>query len=534
MKNKLFDLYKITLFNNYNIKRKVGKANSISGIITTIIIYALLCIFSCVYAITGFYILKERNVENYLPLIFYTITLLVTFTLTINKAKSTIFDSRYNDLLFSMPFKPKTILASRILTLLTMNYITVLIIMAPAFLIFGILSKMSIAYYLMSIGIIAFTPFLPVTLASLVGFFIAMLSSNVKVGKKIFEIIITFVFFGILMLLYSFSTKFFELFISNIDKVDLFLNKYGFVIKYINEALAYHNIVSFAKFILVNLVLITILIWSLSLGFFKITSKLGENESQKSKTKTSKYIKKSTLKSLTIKELKNMLGIPTYVFNSLFGVVILFIASIALFFISKENVFNMVQIGPIDVKEYLPLYLLNAIIFIVGMSNTTCCSISLEGKKFWITKSLPIRTKSILDSKIITNIITVSIPTTISIILICINFKISIIATIGILLVSLILNVMVAEFGILINLAFPKLTYESDIQVVKQSASTFISIFSMMIISVLIIIGVLVIGVLFGINITIFSVLLLFLFIAAIERVIINKFGIRKFEKISN
>lgn len=73
----------------------------------------------------------------------------------------------------------------------------------------------------------------------------------------------------------------------------------------------------------------------------------------------------------------------------------------------------------------------------------------------------------------LTNIITVSMPFTIAIIIICFNFNINIVQTLLIVLISIILNIVVSHLGILINLVFPKLNFESEIQVVKQSTSTF-------------------------------------------------------------
>lgn len=533
MKNKFISLYKTILLNNYSTRR--GKSTkAISGIITSIIIYICLFIFSLLYSLIGIVALKENNMQNYFPLIVYIITILMTFMLTINKSKSTIFDSKYNDLLFAMPIKPKTILLSRIMTLLTMNYITTLVIMVPALLIFGIFFKMSVTYYIFALLSVLFTPFLPVTLASVIGYIIAFLTSRVKVATKVFETIFTFLFFGIFIICYSFAGKIFDLALANFEKIDIFINKYGFILKYITNTLSYCDFLSMLKFVGVNLLLLIILVWALSIGFLKTSQKLAENTTSKKMIKNISYTKNKVLKTLTLKELKNMFSIPTYIFNSLFGVVILLFAAIASFFISKDQIFGMINIGQIDMNSYISIMILSAALFIVGMSNTTCSSISLEGNKFWIIKSLPINFKKVLDSKILTNMITVSVPTTFSLLIICINFKINIIETLFIILISVVLNVIVSQFGLLINLAFPKLDFETEIQVIKQSTSSFISVFSMMIFAVIVIMGVFVLSFTIGINIAMIIILAVFLIIAFCERLIINSYGVKKLEKMSN
>ena len=225
MKNKFWNLYKTTLFNSYNKKRTDKKTAALSGIITSAVVYFCSFIFALLYSFIGFEILKQNNLENYFPVIVYCITVLMTFMLTINKSKSTIFDNRYNDLLFAMPIKSKTILSVRIVTLLTMNYITTFVILVPSLIVFGVLSKFGILYYLFAFLVMVFTPFLPVAFAAIIGYFIAFLSSKAKRAEKIVEVLVTFLFFITFFVCYSFAGKIFTIALSNIDKIDMFINK---------------------------------------------------------------------------------------------------------------------------------------------------------------------------------------------------------------------------------------------------------------------------------------------------------------------
>lgn len=531
MKSNFLNLYKITLFNTYN-KGAGKKRSKLSGIVTSIIIYAVLFILVTLYSFIGLEYLKQNQVERYFPIIVYAITVLMTFMLTINKSKSTIFDNKYNELLFAMPIKSKTVLSTRLVTLLTMNYITTLVVLVPALIVFGILLKLNALYYIFAFLVITFTPFLPVTFAAFIGYLIAFISSKVKNAAKLVETLFTFIFFIIFFICYSFAGKIFEIAIANVDKIDLFVNKFGFVLKYVTEALVNLNVFAIIKFVTINLLFLIFFIWALSFSYFKISSNLKEKATRKKLNRNIEYSKNSVLRTLTIKELKTLFSIPTYIFNSLFGAVIIVIVGIATFFLSKEKIFEMINIGGFESST--TVLVLAVFIFLVSMSNTTCASISLEGNKLWIIKSLPIDPKKVLNSKILTNIITVLIPTIFSLLIMCFNFKISIIETFLILIITVVLNIICSQFGLLMNLAFPKLDFESEIQAIKQSTSSFITVFTIMIFSIIVIALAFILSFFVGNTAMMLIILTLLFIISFLEKRILNKYGVKKLMRLSN
>ena len=53
-----------------------------------------------------------------------------------------------------------------------------------------------------------------------------------------------------------------------------------------------------------------------------------------------------------------------------------------------------------------------------------------------------------------------------------------------------ILNAMFSILGILVNVMFPKFTYENEAQAVKQSLSTIVSMMTCMVLSILLLVGI--------------------------------------------
>lgn len=162
------------------------------------------------------------------------------------------------------------------------------------------------------------------------------------------------------------------------------------------------------------------------------------------------------------------------------------------------------------------------------MTCITSSMISLEGKSFNITRSLPVAPGKILLAKILTsNIIT--IPA----ILICdviffVVFKVAIIDIVLILLASIIMPTFTAILGILINLKYPKMDAISDTEVVKQSMSSMISVFIGMFVAMLSIAAVIIGG-----NLFIILELLIFSIIVLILWNVLKRYGVRRFKEIN-
>ncbi len=109
------------------------------------------------------------------------------------------------------------------------------------------------------------------------------------------------------------------------------------------------------------------------------------------------------------------------------------------------------------------------------LSNTAAASISLEGKNFWIIKSSPITAWQVFISKIFVNVVVIAVPNIIATIILSIvlgfNFQMILLA----LIISILNGVVVGLLGISMGITFPKLDFDREIVVIKQSVSVFLS-----------------------------------------------------------
>ncbi len=243
------------------------------------------------------------------------------------------------------------------------------------------------------------------------------------------------------------------------------------------------------------------------------------------------------MSALISKELKRYFSSTVYMTNTLIGLVIMIIGTIAIC-VNLNGTFNMITEGEelgVDINqilELMPKIFFGLVVFMSSMTSITSSSISIEGKSFNITKSLPVNPEEVLLSKVLSsNLITIPV------ILLCdiiffISFEVQIFDIVAILIISLVMPTLTAIIGLFANLKYPKMNATSDTEVVKQSASSMISVLGGMLISIFLI-GILVFASnIININIAIVIELIIICIITISLWNILKKYGNKRFKEI--
>ena len=158
------------------------------------------------------------------------------------------------------------------------------------------------------------------------------------------------------------------------------------------------------------------------------------------------------------------------------GVVMLVIVAVAMMIYRSDIEILISQIGAGYGVQVIALILMMVIIAAAFMAPVSSVSISLEGKYFWLLKSLPIHTEDVFFSKILVNFVIIAVPSGISWILSAIVFKMTAVTVLEGIAVVLLTAYLVSALGILINLLFPKLVWDREAVVIKQSMSSFVAV----------------------------------------------------------
>lgn len=539
---KLISLLKATMSQDMSLfKIKTKKQSKISKIILPIVLTLIVMFSMGTYAA----MLAEQLVTYNLTYIVLTIFIMITSLLTIiegiYKSQGILFEAKDNDLLFSLPISKSKIFFTRLFKLISFEFLYNSLFMVPAMIVYAMFEKTNINFYIISFIMLILLPIIPTIIACIIGYIIKGIASRSK-AKNIVQIVLTTI-----MLLFIFYASFnMQGFIANItqnansinDAITKIYYPAGLYIKLIQN----FNILDLVTLLAINIIPAIIFVYIASIFYFKITSKLGEKGNNKKKASWAKnenktFKVKTQLSGLINKEIKRFLSSPVFVINAGFGIILVAVFTIGITINFDGMIESMIhgndiEISIEEIKAILPKIYYGFIVFASCMTSITSSMISLEGKSFNITKSLPVAPEKILLAKVLaSNIISIPIVL-ISDVIFFVAFKVNVTDIIFILLASVIMPTVTALIGILMNLAYPKMDATSDTEVVKQSMSSALSVFIGIFLGILSI-GIIVIGSKINMNLFIILELLVFSLIIFVLWKILKKYGVKKFREIN-
>ena len=399
---------------------------------------------------------------------------MLTFMTTMNQARSIYTGDDY-DMLNALPIKKRDIVSSKIISMYIFELLFSLIIMVPHGIVMIILTK-NVSLLLISF-LLAFTlPIVPIAFAVLLSILVTMLTARFKSANMVFTILYTLIIVAISGM---------SMFINNMrdEQAVSSFSTMGNILKWINPSYAFVELAlgSNMLFILVY-VGINLLVAILSIAFIALAfDRLHEIVSSVSMKK--KYVRKdlknkSEGKLLLSLEFKRLVNSKFYFANTVMGSIMAVLGS-TVFIISFTQAFS-------SVTDETALYIMKAMLvpmyiaivaMIVGLVNPTTGSINIEGKNFWIIKSLPIDHKKYLRAKLLFSWILTLPACLIASSVTIIFYHENVIDIIFAYLIPLIYSVLNSLIGLIIALHYPHLKWNSEQEAVKSSKAVTICLF---------------------------------------------------------
>ena len=186
-----------------------------------------------------------------------------------------------------------------------------------------------------------------------------------------------------------------------------------------------------------------------------------------------------------------------------------------------------------EVLNLMPKIFFGLIIATTCLTSITSSSISLEGKNFYILKSLPVKFDKILLGKILSSNLITMPAIFISDIVFLVAFKPEVFDAIAIILISIIMPTLIGIIGLLVNLKYPKMNATSDTEVVKQSTSSMVAVFGGMIIATILIGLLITMSTTISSNMAIIIELLGLAIATAILYKVLQKYGEKRIKEIN-
>ena len=537
---KIYSLLRASMTSGMNIFKIKTKKKGKKNILIPIFIAGYLMFMIWCSANSLFEKMAPLDLGHVLISLFVFGISIMTIFEGIYKAGPLIFNCKDDNLLLSLPIKKRTVLFVRIFKFYIFEVMYNSLFLLPIMVAYiRWAENLSWTYYLTSIIMLLVLPIIPVVISCFIGVIISSISSRFKY-KNLFQIILSMaIILSILFVTYN-TDNVIEYLIEHATSMNDLITKIYYPAGVYAKLITEFKIQDLLIFILNNISIFILAIYILSKFYFKINSRMKKVITNKKSNHETIIIKsQSPTKSLIKKELITFFKTPVFIINSGFALVLFIIAAITIPF-KFESIMPILTtnegglgLSSEVIKNNMSILIFALISFASYMTSITNSVISLEGKNINILKSLPIKVKTILMSKIYACLIITTPVLLIGNIILLINFKIKLIESIILLILSILIPLVSHFIGIIINLKYPKLEFENSAEVVKQSASSFISV---MIGMVLLIVSIVIITKIIGkINATLLLaiIMLIYIIIDIILYIYLTKKSVKEFNALS-
>lgn len=493
MKNKNLILLKTMLdstsqWNAYKYssdKKKKGKI--IGNTIGVALLYMMLmsyCILTCI----GY---GKLGLMGVIPSICALTISMLALVFTFFKTNGYMFNFKEYDMLMSLPFKPKTVAGCKFLYMYVKTlpwYLSISVSMLIGYAIYADITVFTVIIWLLMALLV---PVIPMLAASFLGYIIARISAGFK-KNNIVQTVLTF-----LLVIFAFSLRFIIESVFRDDRVEEALETLADSVngitdlyipaKWFAKAVTDTDILSFLLLTVTTIVLFEVLFILVGRSYREINSKL-KNHAVSGDFKMSGSKQRSILNAIAFKELRRIMGSSICMIQLFMGELLALLIGILVLFIDFDDLISTVTQGAPVTSAMLHPSISLIVYFLIGMVSSTAATPSLEGKNYWIVKSLPIPEKTLYQGKMLFNMyltVPVAVFTTAAI---CISAKTPLLMS----LLSVVLSVMLCAFstawGCVCGVKHIKLEWENEIEVVKQGTAITLYLFPNMIATMVLIV----------------------------------------------
>ena len=477
--------------------------------------------YAWMFEITG--ILSSENII----MIVIMIVTMMTVVFGISVAKGHLFSFSDYNLLMSLPIKKSELFIVKLFSYLIYTLSIYIIGLLPSFIYIGITNGSGIDYYLFGTLTIIISSLVPSLIAIFLAILLRKLSGNGKhqrLIENLFNVLLLVVVFGVSMNLVRVEDM------EDLNFVGDIIGRSLPFIKAYADIIFRHNIINLLILTVVSITVGYVLVNFLSKTFIRLNEMA--NVGYKTKDYKGGGIKSSgRIMALYKMEFKRFLKNFMYFLNTCIFGVMLYIGVIYLLFnqdLIKEMTTAISMLGNSDIVYSFTVLML--CIFAIHTCDISAISISLEGKNLWILKSSPLSPKDVFLAKGLVNFTVAMIIAIVPYALLSVILGVNLLYVLTGVLILVLSAIFTSAYGLLINLLLPKLEFDREIVVIKQSASIMAALFSNFFI--IFAIGFLL---MYLNEITFMSYLILIIIYIILDIILfylLNGFGVRKFRSL--
>ena len=465
---------------------KDAKAKRKSRLIAGCVIFALVIFLAYIVGFAyGWIILGLADV---LPAYLVMLPSLIIFVFGLFKAGGMIFSQKGYDIVCYLPVSQTAIVISRFLQMYVSDLGLSAYVMIPGCIVYAIFLKPSFGFYISALISILIIPIIPLAISTLIGAAVSAVASRMK--NKSFTTTILSLVVVIAVMALSFGSGAIaeditaDMLLHIADIVTELIGKLYLPALWLGGAMVGGKYLGIVYSLLLSAAVFALILFFVCRNFTAICRRLFSN-SARHDYKMQTLSKNSVRKALFKRELKRYFSSAIYVTNTIIGPIMGVVFSAAVLILG-DDILNAPLPMEVDFSSLVPLVMAA----IMAMMPPSAVSISMEGKNFWLVKSLPLTTKEILDSKMLMTLILIAPFYVVAEILLAIALRPTFVDFIFMVLLPAAIICFVVVWSIRGNLMFYSFDWSKEETVVKQSAAAAVGGFAGIIIVIVSVVAV--------------------------------------------
>ncbi len=478
MIKELYYLTKLQICNLFGINearfsREPKKKKRAIAMLATFLLLGAMLVF---YAVGLSVALVEFSLGEIVPLYLGLLSTLMIFGLTVFKAGA-LFNVKAYEKLAVLPVSNAVLVASRFMSLYIVNFLFAFVITVSGGITYGVMANQGVWFYISTCLSSVFIPLLPMSAALAIGVGVYAITSRFKKNNFLRTAFVLVFVIVCLAFPYFFQEQSDAEFIGGIATAINAVGVWLFPLNWLAKGTSISGIGYYFLFLASSALVFAA--FSLVVGrFYKtICSGLSSNAT-KGQYSVGEMKTGSPLFALYKRELKGYISSSNYFINTVIGNILALFLALTCLFTGFNKLFDGLGLPVETALRFVPFIFALCLV----ISPSTACAISMEGKCWELTKSLPVSSKTVMDAKLLVSF-TFSLPVAIlGGICLGIGLKATGMNLVWILIAPSIIVTLVTVAGLFINAKNPMLHWENEAQAVKQAASTlFTMIFGLVI-----------------------------------------------------
>lgn len=480
--------------------------------ILSLIAFGIVFISLAIAMTTISYIVTSKLIKINQSYTFINILLLmnfiILFTKSIFESLNVLYFAKDLKILLRMPIKPKDILHAKFINMIISEYEMETIMLAIPMIVYGIITKTSITFYIYMIAILLILPIIPILITSLITAIIMRITNKIKNKNKVIYIAIIFTTLITGILLSGIGTKedittskFEEIIIQTNGVAEKISDYFPLIKPIMNTLLNYDNIKGLQNLVLYyieNIICYTVILAIISKIYLK--GAIGTTINSKKSTKNNlenltikDFKQKNITKAYITKEIKTISRTPIFLIQCIIIPIIYPITIIASAIILATFANNYIDIWgnlAIRANQTIGVAMFIAVGQVFYMMNfSSIIAISRESKNAIFTKYIPLKLNKQFKLKLtigtLINLIAGTLVTTFY--YMCTNSKIT---TLLIFIELLLINLIGEKTKLLIDLKKPQINWNSEYTMMKQNTNVmYILFYTLIVIGILILLS---------------------------------------------